>query len=86
MVVFIFMVHVDVFAVTPSSIFSFMLFKKKNQDNNVLFAVNKSLRVQHGKLVRISVLGKTYEFCAGFLILNDQVLFLLKQNIYIAQG
>lgn len=49
MVVFIFMVHVDVFAVTPSTIFSFVLFKKKNQENNVLFAVNKSLRVQHGK-------------------------------------
>lgn len=43
------MVHVDVFAVTPSTIFSFVLFKKKTQENNVLFAVNKSLRVQHGK-------------------------------------
>lgn len=49
MVVFIFMVHVDVFAVTPSTIFSLVLFKKKNKKNQCPVCSEQELEVQHGK-------------------------------------
>lgn len=62
-----------------------MLLKKKTQENNVLFTVNRSWGYSMENELEFLPWEAHTNFVLWFLMLNDQVLFLLKQNTYIEQ-